>query len=101
MSSLIVSQISIEDFESRLEKVIQSALTLAEVKKESNPDLEVFLTRKEAAKLLRISLPTLTRYVKAGIVPAVILGNEYRFNKANLLDCMKAINEQKYRRGES
>lgn len=74
MNNFILTQISLEDFESRLEKVIQSAITLAEVKKESNPDLEVFLTRKEAAKLLRISLPTLTRYVKAGIVPAVLLG---------------------------
>ena len=101
MKKILLSPIALDEFENRLEKVIQSALTLAVVKKESNPDLEVFLTRKEAAKLLRISLPTLTRYVKAGIIPALILGNEYRFNKAKLLDCMKAINQQKYRRGES
>jgi hypothetical protein len=44
-----------------------------------------FLTRKEAAKRLKISLPTLHSYSKAGITPRHFLGNRILY-KASEID---------------
>lgn len=43
------------------------------------------LTRKEAAKLLKISVPTLDRHAKSGILNPVKLGKLVRYKKDSLL----------------
>lgn len=39
------------------------------------------LTRKQAASLLNISLPTLDKYTREGTIPAVRLGGIIRFRR--------------------
>ncbi|MBV4356298.1 helix-turn-helix domain-containing protein [Pinibacter aurantiacus] len=50
------------------------------------------LTKKEAAAYLKISLPTLTRYVKLGYVKAVtITGTRSRFRSSDLDKCLRGL----------
>ena len=49
-----------------------------------------FLTSEEVLGLLRISKPTLTRWVRDGIIPAVRLGpRQLRFPKAELMEWLE------------
>ena len=50
-----------------------------------------YLTSEEVLQLLRISKPTLTRWVRDGIIPAVRLGpRQLRFPKADLLNWVES-----------
>ncbi len=44
------------------------------------------LTVKDVAKLLNVNEKTIYRWLKQGSLPAYQLGNQYRFNKAELLE---------------
>lgn len=48
----------------------------------SEPDI---LTLEEAAKLLRVSTKTLSKLAKAGDVPSMKLGREWRFSRSQIL----------------
>jgi len=49
------------------------------------PDLpESYLTRKEAAKLLRLSLPTLGSYCAKQLIPSYRIGSNIRFKKSDI-----------------
>tara|TARA_B100000378_G_scaffold202425_1_gene165685 strand:+ start:3029 stop:3328 length:300 start_codon:yes stop_codon:yes gene_type:complete len=55
---------------------------------------EEFLTRKEAAKLLKISLVTITDWNKKGILNPYRLGNLIRYKKSELEEAMVQINQE-------
>jgi len=48
----------------------------------------MFLTSKQAANLLSISLPTLRKYRKAGIIPAHQLGNRILYLRNEVLEAV-------------
>lgn len=76
-----------------LKEIIQSGLkeNLKELLISSNPQQEIYLTRQEAADLLRISLPTLTDYVKRGIIPANRISNRVLFKRSSIEQSLKQI----------
>lgn len=53
-------------------------------------DKEELLTRKQAAKLLALSLPTLGKYAKRGIISKAErrIGVRVLYNKVELLECL-------------
>lgn len=52
---------------------------------------KTYLTRKEAAELLGVSLPTLNDWSKSGIVPSYKLGTRVRYR---LVDIQTALRKQ-------
>jgi len=58
-----------------------------------------FLTRKETATLLRITLPTLNAYTKKGLLTGVRFGYRVLYREEDVKSAVKAIPTQKYRRG--
>jgi len=50
-----------------------------------------FLSRKEAAKLLGISLPTLSEWTKTGLVKGYRIARRVRYVRAEVESSMKAI----------
>jgi excisionase family DNA binding protein len=48
---------------------------------EENAEL---LTRREAAKYFRLSLPTIDRFIREGQIPIIRLGHSVRFRKSSL-----------------
>lgn len=50
-----------------------------------------YLTRKETAKLLRISLPTLGEYVKRGIIKSKKMGARVLFNENDIKEAIHTI----------
>lgn len=60
---------------------------------QSKEDAE-FITSKEAASILQITLPTLYDWRKKGIVVAYRIANKIRFKKSEVLNSLTKINEK-------
>jgi excisionase family DNA binding protein len=58
----------------------------------------IYLSRKEVCKLLKISLPTLSRYYKNGVIQGVRVGSRILFTHESIRDALKIIPNQKLRR---
>ncbi len=58
-----------------------------------------YLTRKEVAKLLKISLTTLNDWSKQGIVQAYRIGNRVLYKKKEIEDSVSKVQSFKYKRG--
>src|SRR5687767_167384 len=59
---------------------------------------EELITRKEAASYLGVSLPTLSQIVKRGEIPAYRLGGKIMFRQSELVNSLRPVQCQKFRR---
>ena len=71
------------DLDQRIKRAVSEAL--------NNTDTPRYLTRKEAAGLLNISLPTLMSYVKKGLLPAQKIGTRVLFDEEKLKECLRDL----------
>ena len=54
-----------------------------------------YLTRTEAARLLRISIPTLRQYIRKGIIPAYQIGSVTRLREEDIVSAVQSNPAQK------
>ncbi len=54
---------------------------------------ETYLTRTNVAELLSISLVTLWKYTKEGIIPAFRIGTKVRYKESDVLAALKRMNK--------
>ena len=90
MEQLFLSPIPLIELERIFQQIVQNAL--AESKKDSGQsESEDLLTRKEAANLLGVSLPTLHDYTSRSIIPAYRLGTRVRYKRGEILNCLSKV----------
>jgi len=94
MKAINLIELTIDDFRKILEEVLETN-TKGQGKSPQNPLVEYF-TRNEAAKLLRISLPTLSRYSKLGLVKEYRIGTRILFKKSEVDSCLEQVQTSKY-----
>ena len=94
MENVILQQLSVND----LTEIIADTFR-KEIKElpDQNPP-EQYLTRKETAKLLQISLVTLRDWSVKGILQSYKIGGRIRYKKSDLDEALKAQKNLKYRR---
>lgn len=68
----LLIQASLSDIEAVVRKVLDDRLN--DLMPQGKEDTPLYLTRDEAAKMLRISLPTLADWTRQGIIPAQRIG---------------------------
>jgi hypothetical protein len=74
------------------EKICKAVLEeILKQKTQSSPDEEEHYTRKETAKKLRISLPTLNTYTKNGLLKSYSIGNRILYSKMEVEEAIKLI----------
>ena len=96
MNEIILSPISLKDFESLIRTCIKAELeTLSPAKP---PETE-YITRKETASILGISLPTLNDWSKRGIIPSYRIASRVRYKKAEIESSLSKVQSYKYGRG--
>ena len=102
MTNLILQGLSLDDLSSTIKSIvadeIQNALTTLtdSLPKDKTPE---YLTRKETAEMLGVSLPTLHSYVKKGFISAQRVGEKtVRFKKEDVEKALNAVEPIKYRR---
>lgn len=86
MQGIVLDSISRDEFQELIRECVREELQShsQESPKSSNNEAEL-IDSKEAAALLRISLPTLHKWKKQGQIPFHRIGTRIRFNKAEVL----------------
>jgi excisionase family DNA binding protein len=57
-----------------------------------------YITRKEAAAKLRVTLATVDKYAKAGIIQSYRIGGRIRFKSSEIEKAFEQVKNAKYRR---
>lgn len=96
MAKLLLNTIELSDIEKIVERVFDKKLKSLSTPKEKELKL---LTRKDTAKLLRISLPTLHDWTKTGIVKAYRIGNRVLYKLEEVKEALLKIQTQNTRGG--
>lgn len=81
MKNVLLYELSIEEL------VEKTAEKVAERLKDMLPEVEKkqeYLTRKQVADILQLSLPTLSEYSKNGLIPSYRLGRSIRYKKTEI-----------------
>lgn len=86
-----------ETIETRLSSIESLIISLKEEKTEPKNKVS-YLTRQEVSRLLKITLPTLHEYTKAGIIKGSRIGSRVLYLEENILESVKEIPIRKYQR---
>ncbi|OQX73743.1 MAG: hypothetical protein B6D64_13515 [Bacteroidetes bacterium 4484_276] len=98
MDKIILHSTSLADFKFIIgEEIRQQMLAIIPEYAKKRPDR--YLTRKEAAEKLRMTLVTLDKYTKEGLIPAYRIGNQIRYKSNELEEVFEAVKNKQYRRG--
>lgn len=57
----------------------------------TNNSPEEFYTAEELAKILKVNIMTIYRYIKAGKIKAYKIGKEFRIEKQEFKDFLKSV----------
>lgn len=92
-NSIILQNVTLEDLEAMVTRVIDERLkliqpTIIEQDKDKSYGL---ITRKEAAKRLRISLVTLDNWTKIGVIKARKVGTRLRYTDKDIEEALKNV----------
>jgi hypothetical protein len=85
-----------EEITQRLTSIENRLIDLTATK-ESATDLK-YLSREEAATILRISLPTLNEYTKKGLIQGRKIGTRMLYLEADIKSAVKDATSLRYRR---
>jgi excisionase family DNA binding protein len=92
----IFTNIPFEEFKTVLSQAVKTEVEKINLfKPEPEPE---FITRKEAARILGISLVTLNEWTKQGLTPAYRIGTRVRYKKEELIESLKQVQSVKYKR---
>ena len=84
MNDLILSPLSLEKLKTELSESILSGLS-AHLQNVSNPQPPTeLMTRREASKLLGVSLPTLLNWTKTGKITGYRIASQVRYKRTEL-----------------
>ena len=95
MSEFILTQVPIADLQGYIAQTIQRELSVI-LKADPPSDPDELVTRKQAAKYLGLSLPTLHDYTVRGIVTAHRLGSRIRYRKGDLVNSLVQVRTVKH-----
>jgi excisionase family DNA binding protein len=93
-TSIILQNVTRQDLTAIIESAVSGLI------KDFHPSPEVkteYLTRKEVAALLRISIPTLHQLIKTGKLKGYRIGGRVLFNKAEVEGSLEEIETLKYK----
>ena len=94
---IILFPVSVEELQNIISEAVKTEI--GKLPKVNHSDqFHEFISRKEAAKFLKISLPTLTDYIMRSIIPAYRIGNNVRLRKDEVVNSLVKIDTIKHRK---
>lgn len=99
MTNVILSSIPVDELKGLIAEVVNQELTKHLTPANQSPASNDLLTRKEAARLLGISLPTLLDYTKLGKITGYRLGTRVRYKRSELEQSLTQIKSAKQKGG--
>ncbi|OLY91218.1 DNA binding domain-containing protein, excisionase family [Cnuella takakiae] len=91
MDNFILSPISLDALQSSIAACVKKEVEAALEVNARTKSKDDFISRKDAAKLLSISLPTLHEWTKNGTIPAYRVGKFVRYKSTEVSGCMNKI----------
>lgn len=95
MNTQILTAFSESEIENLIEEKVKCALEALQPQKEKSDEL---LTRHEASNILGVSLVTIDKWIRAGILPAKKIKSRIRLFKSDIMDALANVETIKYRR---
>jgi excisionase family DNA binding protein len=92
--SILIRNLTVNDLQNIIRTTIREEIQIL-LPKKGDPR---YLTRKEAAELLKISLPTLHEYTRHGLVKGFRIGSRILYKLEDLEQDMKIIAVNRFRR---
>ena len=96
MEPILLNGINLSDIKKVLREVLEEKSN--DFAKPVKSEDQEYLSRKEVAKLLKISLTTLNDWSKQGIVQAYRIGNRVLYKKKEIEDSVSKVQSFKYKR---
>jgi excisionase family DNA binding protein len=96
MKDILIVGTRIEDLLLRIEQIIDKRLESLAPQQQDQSD---YLTRKEAAGILKITLPTLHDWTKQGWLQSYKLGNRVLYKKQEVENSIQQVNFFKHKKG--
>lgn len=93
---VVFTSVPVEEIEGMITRAVQDSLTQL-LKPQTQTDPEELVTRRTAAQMLGISLPTLHDYTTRGVIPGYRIGTRVRYKKGEIMDCLQKVRAAKYR----
>ncbi len=98
MNQVLQINLSVEQLTDLVKQIVVEAL--CEHKPQNVNDETKFITRKEAAKLLGVSLVTLMKWTKEGVITGYKIKTRVKYNENEVINCVRKIPYIKYRKEE-
>jgi excisionase family DNA binding protein len=97
-NTLFLNGISLEEFESIITNAVRKEMQphLQKLSENKESKREELLSKKEAANFLRMSLPTLSKLVKDGVIQCSRIGGSLRFKKSQLEKSIEQTQSRKF-----
>lgn len=89
MDQIILSPVPLPDLVSEIANAVRAQLAAAP--QPAPPEPEELLTRKEAAGLLAVTLPTLREYTRRGYLTAYRIGTRVRYKRSEVVDGLRRM----------
>lgn len=90
----LIHGVSPEEFKESILQEVRKELSKLSLSNSPNNQVDEYVTRKEAAKLLKVSLITISDWNKKGILNPYRLGNLIRYKKSELEQALIQINSK-------
>lgn len=98
MDKILFSPISLDELVTVISETVKKEVESAPSFRIPEPVSE-YITRKETARLLGISLPTLNDWSKRGIIPSYRIQSRVRYKKNEVLESLKKVRTTIYGKG--
>jgi len=93
---LVFTSLPIDEMEVMISRVVRESISTIVAQQPVDIPSEL-ITRKQAAQILNLSLPTLREYTVRGIVPSYRVGSRVRYKKDEVINCLTRVQSSKYR----
>jgi len=97
MEQILLSQIPLSELKQQLRDIIKEELKISNSNIAEPKEPGELLTRKQVAKILKVSLVTLDKWRKEGKIKYIGIGSPVRFKYSDVMKALENRRELKYR----
>lgn len=96
MQNIILTSLPFEQLQNAIKEAVRAELlNFTPSTREENPE---FITRKETAQILGVSLVTLNEWTKTGVLQGYRIGSRVRYNRTEVQTSLQKVQSLKFRR---
>lgn len=96
MTQKISTEFTLDEFKTVIQDAVKNEIEKLNLNKPEIPT--EYITRKETAGILGISLPTLNEWSKQGIIPSYRIASRVRYKKEEVMNSLTKVQSLKYKR---